>query len=196
MKKEIFSLFLLIHVLCDFYFQSSKIAERKRTSFKWVLCHIIIYTVIAAALFIIFLPGVKLKYIVLFSVFHGIIDILKYCICKFSFGQSWDVKKEPRIFLADQTIHILLISIIVYMLPDLKWASLSRSEIISILHSFDLSGKKILSWGIKILLVHKPLNIIISTILAPYRPQQKDDGVNDKNIHNNLIWKTRMLWNF
>ncbi len=182
MKKEVFSLFLLIHVLCDFYFQSSKTAERKRTSFKWVLYHILIYTGIATVLFIIFLPGLKLKYIVLFSVSHGIVDIVKYHICKYFFGQSWDVKKEPRIFLADQTTHILLISIIVYILPNLSWASLPRSEIMSIVHSFDLSGKTILSWGIKILLVHKPLNIIISAVLAPYRPQQKDDKVNDKNM--------------
>ena len=71
------------------------------------------------------------------------------------------------------------------MLPDLSWASLHRSEVMSIVHSFDLSGKKILSWSIKILLVHKPLDIIISTILAPYRPQQNDS----KNYREEKIMK-------
>lgn len=70
MLKVIFSFFIFVHVLCDFYFQTEKTAKKKRTDPRWVLYHAIMYAGIAAALFIIFMPDLEDKYIVLSGIFH------------------------------------------------------------------------------------------------------------------------------
>lgn len=85
MIREVFQLLLLVHVLCDFYVQTPGTAEKKRTSYKWVLYHSIIYAATAAVLFLLLSPGLKLRYIVLFGIFHGIVDSVKYWLCRYFF---------------------------------------------------------------------------------------------------------------
>lgn len=48
---------LIIHVLCDFYFQSQKMAEYKRRQFSWVLIHCGLYAAAAIAVFAVVMPG-------------------------------------------------------------------------------------------------------------------------------------------
>lgn len=82
MMKFIFIIFLIVHLLCDFYFQTEKMALRKRTELKWVLYHSVIYGGMSILLFVLFLPGLNWRYMICFAISHGVIDVLKF-FCRF-----------------------------------------------------------------------------------------------------------------
>lgn len=83
MIKYIFFMLLTIHLLCDFYLQSEKMAECKKNNILWVLLHSVLYAVVAAIVFVVVMPGLPWKYIGWFVISHMIIDISKYIICHF-----------------------------------------------------------------------------------------------------------------
>ena len=82
MMKELVLILIIVHVICDFYLQTKKTDLRRQTELKWVVYHSVIYGVSAGLLFLIFLPGLNVTFIIAFILSHGIIDILKY-MCKF-----------------------------------------------------------------------------------------------------------------
>ena len=94
---------LLGHVLGDFYFQWGHMANMKRTSYKWLAIHSIVYTVcIALALAALVLFGgvahsISLWYIlIVVSVSHMIIDL---CKTRTALGRpKWG-------FIVDQVAH-------------------------------------------------------------------------------------------
>lgn len=96
--------FVIIHVICDFYCQTEKIAEKKQADFKWTVYHVAVYGLAAFSLFIIFLPGLEVKYAAVFILSHGFIDVLKY------FGRFW-VKNDKIMFCIDQWLHLCYCSI-------------------------------------------------------------------------------------
>ena len=179
--KEIFNCFLLIHVLCDFYFQPVKTEEKRQMDAAWVFFCSLLYAGISIVLSILFLPGLNVKYMALLGLFHGIVNLSKYVVSK---HMCINVKNEmaQTIFIAEQIIHILIIIMLTYTMRDLNRMTLFRTELVSIMEVFNVPEAKLLSWTLKLLLVHRPLNVLISIILSPYRPQEEDEGKNDKNL--------------
>lgn len=95
------------HMVGDFYLQSSRLAEKKRTSFSVLFLHSGIY---AACMFSILFICIKAQEIwfpfVILSVSHLIIDYLRARILE---PRVKEPRKEMYLFLADQFIHITLI---------------------------------------------------------------------------------------
>lgn len=104
-----FIILLCVHVLGDFYFQTQKMSDKKRKQFLWTVYHSLIYAVVSWILFFLFLPGLRIRYILAFVGAHAAIDIIKYGVCRFSPNRSWISKRmndRRNIFLIDQTAHI------------------------------------------------------------------------------------------
>lgn len=115
MIKTNFVILLCIHLLGDFYFQTQKMAERKQKQFSWTVYHCLIYAVCAWGLFFLFMPGLGLRYIFVFSLAHAVIDMMKYVICRYCSGKYQilsGVLSSRNIFLADQTLHLILLMVI------------------------------------------------------------------------------------
>lgn len=176
-------IFLIIHILGDFYFQTEKVANRKRTDFKWTIYHIIVYGVITVLLIYIFLPRLDCRYGVAFVISHAVIDILKFFICRY-LGQSKYryALNKLNVFLIDQAMHLFVIFIIVYSMRNIDIGNQYREKLQIFFDIFHLSETEILRWTVKFLIIHKPTNIFIANVLDLYKPLEKRQKiVNDKN---------------
>ena len=69
---------MIVHVLCDFYFQTEKTARYKQEKLKWVIMHSVMYTGIAVIMILILAPGVPWIWVLAFVMSHAVIDILKF----------------------------------------------------------------------------------------------------------------------
>lgn len=192
MIKEIFMSLMAIHIVCDFYFQSQTMADNKKEKLSWVLRHSLIYAGGSAALILFILPGVPLEYTVYFVVGHTLIDTGKYFVCKY-INKYINMKhfpllsQEQNIFITDQMLHILIILIIAYLTGSVEADTFYNVSYMKILKAFGISSMALVSWVIKILLIHKPANIFISSILFRYKPSAKETKeVADKNIGRSI----------
>lgn len=182
MIKYNFIVLLIIHVLCDFYFQSEKVAANKQKKFVWVVLHSILYALPAMIFLIIIMPGLPMRYLICFLSSHAVLDIGKYaiCNCKSVKGVFW--KEQRNLFIIDQTLHVLVILAIVYFLRGFEMNALYNSKIENVFDTFGISETILLIWIIKILLIHKPINIFIVNVLYKYKPDNKNQiNVSDKN---------------
>lgn len=183
MIRYVFTVLFTIHVLGDFYFQTENMAQRKKKEFKWVLLHSIIYAVISLVLFSIIAPGLPGVYALLFAATHGIVDILKYIVCNSKITKNKaHICSKKRIFITDQIIHIMIIDFIAYSTRNYAIESVFNNQIRNYFDIIGVSEVVVLSWLIKILLIHKPANIFISNILEKYKPvEQQCDGAKGNN---------------
>ena len=183
MMKYTFIMLLIVHVLGDFYFQTDKMAQNKKENFKWVVGHSLIYAMISFVMIYIFVPGIPKEVAFVFVISHGFIDIVKYVICNHKYLKKKGVLIEHKtVFIVDQMIHIFVILTITYYLSEYQLENLYNSHIKSIFSLFGLSGSFTLSWIIKILLMHKPANILIANILEKYKPYEKlSNDINSKS---------------
>lgn len=183
MIKYFLIILLITHVLCDFYFQSPKMAKNKRDRLLWVFIHAFVYSIGAFAILAFVTPGLEWKYLLGFAMGHAVIDLAKYLICNSKYmGKVSFVKKEQNIFISDQILHILLILALTYLIKDFNPNSMYNVRLKELFDIFNVSETLVLSWMIKILLIHKPANILIANILSQYRPNQKGtQGLQDKN---------------
>lgn len=112
------------------------------------------------------------------------IDTAKYFICKYSIVRKKPlIKQDQYVFVIDQLFHILIILGIVYQIRNAETDVLFNTQCIEVLEAFGVSCKEILSWIVKIILIHKPANILISGILSKYKPTAEEAGQGtDKNI--------------
>lgn len=92
--REILIIFLIAHILSDFYFQSETMARRKDKNFKYLVIHSIIYglvTFIIVKLICINFENIYL-WIIIFS--HFLVDALKYILKKNKF-----IREHQKMFL-------------------------------------------------------------------------------------------------
>ncbi len=178
-----FIILLCVHVLGDFYFQTQKMSDKKQKRFLWTVYHSLIYAVVSWILFFLFLPGLRIRYILAFVGAHAAIDIIKYGVCRFPPNRSWIPKgmnARRNIFLIDQTAHLLTILGIAFCAGGNSITQLYRTEAGHIFQTFGVHETVILKWVLVLLLIHKPANILISNILSAYRPGEQK--VRDKKI--------------
>lgn len=182
MIKYMFMVLLSIHVLGDFYFQTEVIAQKKKEKLEWVLLHSVIYAAISGVLFLIVMPGLPNTYLWTFVISHGIVDILKFFVCNKFVKVNKRVCSNKNIFLIDQIIHLIIIVFIAYDIRGCSIEALFSARINHLFATVGISGAIVLSWTVKMLLLHKPANIFISNVLEQYKPQEhKCDMVKDKN---------------
>ena len=184
MFKEFFLLFLLGHVLGDFYFQTKKMADKKEKSFKWVFIHCLCYW---AAMTIVVLPVISYELIMATaaaSLLHFVIDIAKYIfysVCEKKGKRT--LVLERNLFFADQMIHLLCLVIISYELVINQILMIEFDLIKDIFATVGILEIRMLTWIISLLIIHKPANIMIQKLLLIYKPEDKEND-NKKDNQN------------
>lgn len=178
MFKSVLLLFLIGHLLGDFYLQSNKLALAKDVSFKQLLKHGFIYL---CSMLIVVIPVFNVELVscaVVISLIHFIIDFIKYLMktMKPSFSQ---VKYDYNFYLLDQFAHIvtiILVWIILYLFS--KYPIQYLNIIQFIINDTDLDIVNLLSWLFILLLITKPFSITIKKVLYCYRPinSEIEDG--------------------
>lgn len=96
MLIEFFMLFLLGHVLGDFYVQTVSMSKKKEKSLKWVFIHCVCYWVM---MLVVCLPILSLEIAIVSSIaaiLHAIIDIIKY-FCLAAYKKKYEVTSNDPI---------------------------------------------------------------------------------------------------
>ena len=106
-------LFVLLtgHVLGDFYFQTDNMVEKRKTSFRYVLLHSLVYLVTMIAMAAIGFVDVKsaIAMALLAGLAHFVIDAVKYLVAHSEDNANWI---HRHLFLVDQCVHIISIIVI------------------------------------------------------------------------------------
>lgn len=183
--KEILIVFLLTHILSDFYFQTESMARKKENSFKYVVIHSIVYgltTFILTKLICINFENIYL-WIIIFS--HFLVDAIKFFLKKNKF-----IKKHQKyIFIIDQIIHATILIIVSYFVIKSGKNFRYNPVVLDILNVIGISIQSSIILIVQILLVHKPTNIFIVNTIQSYKPNEKDNkGTNNTKKSRKDDW--------
>lgn len=183
MFREYFIVFLLGHVLGDFYLQSDKMAKRKDQSIKWVFIHAIVYLITMMFVILPFISYELVVGVILASTLHFLIDIIKYIFFSLiEYKGKRTIELERDIFFLDQALHFLCLIIVAYLLVCANKFAISFSWIEMFFHVSNIPIMKFLSWVLALLITHKPANIVIQNLLKKYKVDEEErDKENDKN---------------
>ena len=163
MLKTNFLILLFIHILCDFYLQTNKMAEKKKENVNILLLHCFIYAIVSfTAIIILFKNSLAVALFIIIS--HLVTDVIKFMIIKSKICIS-----EKVIYISDQLIHIACLLAGAYML---------RLEEIIISGGIYLGDNFYLFIKILVLipLLSKPANITVKRLTEEYRPVENSAG--------------------
>ena len=156
--REILIVFLIAHILSDFYFQSESMARKKDKCFKYLV------KLICTNFENIYL------WIIIFS--HFLVDALKYILKK-----NKIIREHQRnIFIVDQVIHIAILMIVSYLMIKSGKSYKYNEIVLDILNIIGISIRSIIVLIVQVLLVHKPANIFIVNIMQSYKPINKENN--------------------
>ncbi|HHU20618.1 MAG TPA: DUF3307 domain-containing protein [Bacilli bacterium] len=173
MIKVVFLLFLIGHVLADFYLQTSKLALEKDLLFTKLLKHCLIYML---TMIVIIIPVISIELLlwtVIICLVHFVVDLIKFLLKKkFSFS----FKLDTSVFFIDQLVHILTIVFAVAAIFYLSVPFDYLGWIGKVIEQSQIDPINILSWVLIILIIIKPISIIIRKVLFHYRPTNNDEA--------------------
>lgn len=172
MIKIVLTLFLIGHVLGDFYLQSSELAINKDESFKKLLKHSLIYLF---SMMFVMIPVFSLKLLTwafIISIVHFVIDLAKFVIKR---KITIDDRVDALVYSFDQIVHILVIifvTVAMYLLSE----PISYIYCIQyILNNIQVNALSILSWILILLIIIKPFSITIKKVLYRYKPTSNEE---------------------
>lgn len=167
MIKIVFLLFLIGHVLADFYLQTANLALEKDLYFSKLLKHSLIYLLTMIVMIIPVLSVKLLLWAIMIGFVHFAIDFIKF-ILKNKFTLS--SKLETIIFFIDQIVHIVTVFVVTvcisYFSVPIKYLNWFDSMVAHVKTDFQM----ILSWVLIILIIMTPFSIVIKKVLFHYKP--------------------------
>ncbi len=178
MFKEYFLLFLLGHVLGDFYTQPPEMAERKKNKLSWVFMHGCIYFL---TFIVVSIPFFSIEVMLIdaaLSLLHLGIDIAKFLGTR---GK----REKAKVFLIDQGLHIFCLVFIAYLCADCGIPLIESTVASNIFNIVGLSETLTCKWLLGLLIIHKPANILIQNLIGNYKPKTKVDSTElrfDSNV--------------
>lgn len=113
------------------------------------------------------------RYILILIVSHFVIDTIKYFVIRKHIIE----KKENYIFSIDQILHIAILMVVSYLAIKSNGVYRYNSLILDILNIMGISISIALSIILKILLIHKPVNIFIVSVMKSYKPIDKKEKI-------------------
>lgn len=170
--REMLVIFMMAHILSDFYFQSESMARKKDKCFKYLVIHSIVYGLVT--LIIVKLISTNFEniylWIIIFS--HFLVDALKYILKKNQLIR----KHQKNIFIIDQVIHIAILMIVSYFMIKSGKSYKYNVMILDIFNIIGISIQSAIILVVQMLLVHKPANILIVHIIQSYKPIDKENS--------------------
>ena len=162
MINNILTLYLIGHLLGDFYLQSDSLAKNKTKSNISLLKHSGIYLLSMILVIIPIWNWYSLGISLILSSVHAIVDFLK----KF---YSKNNEENISLFLLDQSIHILTIFLVLLVVSS-QFNVINYTCIIQ--SSFEILQIDIsifFKWILVLLIIYKPSSITIKKILHSYK---------------------------
>lgn len=167
MFKTILVLFIIGHLLGDFYFQSDALANSKNKSLARLVEHSLIYLLAMAVAVFPFFGTQSLKWILLVSAVHFGIDSLQFYLKN---NRQTRKMKANTLYLVDQSIHLLSLILVAFWIVSNQKIE-AYSEIASRFSEIDFVNLELFFyWMLAIALILKPASITINKMLDQYQP--------------------------
>lgn len=186
MFKNLFILFLSIHIVGDFYLQTEFLATKKISAYSMVLLHCFIYLLGAVAVSLVFSGRIIMYASLLMSFLHFAIDTVKFFLTV-----KRKSKSEGQIFIVDQTFHLLSIGVVSIILVNYPIAM--RPTILGLLRVINSDPYQPLRWLSMIALVAKPANTFIKKALIVFKPHEEDHTIQGAGGWIGTLERTLML---
>ncbi len=174
MFRLCFIIYLLIHILGDYYFQGEKLAEEKCLSLRKVLRHNLIYLLVGLVLCLPVFTWAMLISVIVLSLLHAVIDLVKYRMMKKYYQGGMTDRVRSTSYMLDQGLHLLCIFGIAVMMTLLRAEVYFPSRIRVLIENAGINLYGILIWVVLLLLIFKPANITIKQLLYAYRPEETE----------------------
>ncbi len=168
-------LLLIAHILGDFIFQSSKLAQKKTERIKYFIIHSLIYSLMIFLALMWFAPiGRVILIFAIIVILHAVIDMGHILIKKnINKRNRLNKNKEFIAFLIDQSLHILIILISSYFIHDMNELGISLINYIT-QNTGITQIENILIISLLYLLCTTPAAIFIRHIFKIFSLQEKD----------------------
>lgn len=168
MVSILFNYFLLVHILGDFYFQSDKLADRKRSRYRYVVLHGLIYMLISLVCSLVFWSIPVLLSAAILSTLHFLIDSIKFLYLKRR-------KREPdgALYITDQVIHLGCMAVVAAVFIHMGFQFEFIPPVSEFFLSLQLNPFSVLRWVGLVLMMMKPANITIKQLVNKYKPQEE-----------------------
>ena len=169
MFRPLLCIFLLAHLLGDFYFQSSNLAKKKKSNYAWLMFHGLAYLSAGLLTILPYYSTTLLINLIILAALHLTIDSLKFFLTK-------SIKNRSVVYLIDQLLHLLCIVVVALVLPYHNY----QLALIAPLTPFSQldTVNELYYWLTLLLLVVKPASLTIRILLSDYRCQQDPaDGI-------------------
>lgn len=101
-QNPLLVLYLVVHFLVDFHFQSPSMADKKKTDIRYVSYHLLVVTLGFGALLIF--RSTLLSSVLLIIIAHALIDMTKYFV---THRLNLTNNQKLSLFVGDQLLHIL-----------------------------------------------------------------------------------------
>ncbi len=164
------------HLLGDFYFQNEKMSKYKEEKYKGVILHSLEYCI---AVILAFLPIFRSEVfwaVIFLGLAHFSIDTVKFILLK-----KKKIRKNSRVFVFDQCAHVISIFALAYIMDSNNF-SISYIKIVSnILNTYNCKGEIISRWIFVVLVLHKPSNIFIQSLLEGDKPRTDETIIKADN---------------
>ncbi|PKM48849.1 MAG: DUF3307 domain-containing protein [Firmicutes bacterium HGW-Firmicutes-7] len=178
MNSNLLIIYLIIHIVADFYLQSEKLAIKKKDNFWYLLLHCLYYAIIGIIVIIPFWTKEIFFYTIILIFSHLVIDIIKHFASKLLKKSKIESKNLSWIFICDQILHIVSIIIIVILYSNnnadiYEWMLLWNQGNIS---------NAILRYALITVLIFKPTNICFREVFLHIKPENKQEEKEKNNI--------------
>lgn len=170
MYNAILILFLIGHILGDFYFQWTSLAAEKNESMRKLLLHCLIYLIAMGIVTIPIFNIITLKYAVFIAVAHLIVDFLKF---RLKYKYINEKNKEVKVYILDQIIHIAVIVVFVILMAIFE-ERINYEDYFS--YDNFIYFSKFISWLLMILIIINPCKITVRKVLSGFTVDDKDEG--------------------
>ncbi len=188
MFNNYFGLFLLGHIVGDFYIQFNKMAEKKKKKISWILIHSASYL---GTMILVIIPVISWKLIliaIILGILHLITDLGKHFLTlAIDKREKMTYKIDRNLFFIDQGLHLICIILVAYIIIVWDIAIGGPKWFSSFFNIINISESQVLSWFLAILIIHKPSNIGIQKLLMIYRPENKKEDTKKNSSVGSLI---------
>ena len=169
--NELTILYVILHILADYYFQSPKLAGKKDAAFGAVALHALIYAlVMLSASLALALLGADWRILLagaVISILHMLVDAVK-----FGLQQQFQDKLKPgsrgagALYLVDQGVHLLVIALL-FLGDGVYRAAVTPLQALP---------PNTLKRGLMLLVNAKPANVTFKRLFYKY---MLDDSISD-----------------
>lgn len=154
--RQYLALFLLGHLISDYYLESISVLRRRERMFSWVRLHCIVYLLCMVVVFLPYFSWMSFIGCIAVSLLHFSIDVLVYCLLRNVNPQKHlPLRFRKRVFVIEQVLSVIIIIFVSFILST-KGIRLTPIKPFSMLfNALEIDGISVASWLFVLLAIHK-----------------------------------------